>query len=46
MKALLPHVDSFRAAHSIDSLEALADALTRAGDQGEKARLLDGLRAG
>ena len=46
VKALLPHVDSFRAAHSIDSLEALADALTRAEDQGEKARLLEGLRAG
>ncbi len=46
VKVLLPHVDSFRAAHSIDSLEALADALTRAEDQGEKARLLEGLRAG
>ncbi len=45
VKALLPHVDSFRAAHSIDSLEALAVALTRADDQGEKARLLEGLRA-
>ncbi len=45
VKALLPHVDSFRAAHSIDSLEALAEALTRADDQGEKARLLEGLRA-
>jgi len=45
VRALLPHVDSFRAAHSIDSLEALAEALTRAGDQGEKARLLEGLRA-
>ncbi|MCH8952701.1 MAG: VWA domain-containing protein [Proteobacteria bacterium] len=46
VRALLPHVDSFRAAHSIDSLEALAQALSRAGDQGEKARLLAGLRAG
>ena len=46
VKALLPNVDSFRAAHSIHSLEALADALTRPDDQGEKARLLEGLRAG
>jgi len=45
VKALLPHVDSFRAAHNIASLEALAEALTRADDQGEKARLLEGLRA-
>jgi hypothetical protein len=44
VKALLPHVDSFRAAHNIHSLEALAGALTRSGDQGEKARLLAGLR--
>jgi uncharacterized protein with von Willebrand factor type A (vWA) domain len=41
VRALLPHVDSFRAAHNIRSLEALADALTRSGDQGEKVRLLD-----
>ena len=46
VKALLPHVDSFRAAHSIDSLEALAEALTRPDDQGEKARLMEGLRSG
>ncbi len=46
VKALLPHVDSFRAAHNVDSLEALAEALTHADDQGEKARLLDGLRVG
>jgi uncharacterized protein with von Willebrand factor type A (vWA) domain len=44
VKALLPHVDSFRAAHNIHSLEALAGALTRSDDQGEKARLLAGLR--
>jgi uncharacterized protein with von Willebrand factor type A (vWA) domain len=45
VKALLPHVDSFRSAHNIESLEALADTLTRADDQGEKARLMQGLRA-
>jgi uncharacterized protein with von Willebrand factor type A (vWA) domain len=43
VKALLPHVDSFRAAHNIHSLEALAQALTRADDQGEKARLMAGM---
>ncbi len=40
VKALLPHVDTFRAAHNIASLEELAETLTRGGDQGEKARLL------
>ncbi|GFE64027.1 vWA domain-containing protein [Litoreibacter roseus] len=38
--AMLPHVDSFRAGHSIASLEALADALSRPDDTGEKARLM------
>ncbi|MEO0427922.1 MAG: VWA domain-containing protein [Pseudomonadota bacterium] len=40
VRALLPHVDSFRAAHSIESLSALAEALTRPDDAGEKRRLL------
>ena len=40
VKALLPHVDSFRATHSIDSLAALSEALTRPDDEGEKRRLL------
>lgn len=40
VRALLPHVDSLRSAHNLESLEALADALTRPEDQGEKARLL------
>ncbi|MEM6945995.1 MAG: VWA domain-containing protein, partial [Pseudomonadota bacterium] len=40
VRALLPHVDSFRAAHSIESLASLAAVLTRADDSGEKARLL------
>ncbi|MFC0281746.1 VWA domain-containing protein [Falsigemmobacter intermedius] len=38
--AMLPHVDCFRAAHSIASLEALAGAVSDARDQGEKARLM------
>jgi hypothetical protein len=38
-------VDSFRAAHNVDSLSALALALTRPDDQGEKARLMALLRA-
>jgi len=37
--ALLPHVDTFRAAHSVASLEALAEALSRPRDDGEKLRL-------
>ncbi len=40
VRALLPNVDSFRAAHNISSLEALAVALTRADDQGDKMRLM------
>jgi uncharacterized protein with von Willebrand factor type A (vWA) domain len=38
--AMLPHVDSFRAGHSIASLEDLAAALARPDDMGEKARLI------
>ncbi|WP_294223313.1 VWA domain-containing protein [uncultured Shimia sp.] len=44
IRAMLPHVDSFRAGHSIASIEALAEALSRPDDMGEKARLLEGLR--
>jgi len=40
VKAMLPHVDSFRASHSIASLEDLAAALTRLDDLGDKARLM------
>ncbi len=40
VRALLPHVDSFRSAHNMDSLAALADALARPEDRGEKTRLL------
>jgi uncharacterized protein len=40
VRALLPHVDSFRAGHSVDSIAALAQALSRPDDVGEKARLM------
>ena len=39
IRAILPHVDSFRACHNLASLEDLAAALTRPDDPGEKARL-------
>ncbi|MBM2291222.1 VWA domain-containing protein [Sulfitobacter pseudonitzschiae] len=38
--AMLPHVDSFRAGHSIASLEELAEVISRKDDVGEKARLM------
>ena len=38
--AMLPHVDSFRAGHSIASLQDLATVISRQDDVGEKARLL------
>jgi len=40
IRLMLPHVDSFRAGHSIATLEALAEAISRPGDSGEKARLM------
>ena len=40
IRALLPHVDSFRAAHNLASLETLADALSQPDDVGERARLM------
>jgi len=40
IQAMLPHVDSFRAGHSIESLEALAQAISRPDDAGEKTRLI------
>ena len=43
--AMLPHVDSFRAGHSIDSLEALAAAISKQDDTGEKTRMMAALRA-
>ena len=38
--AMLPHVDSFRAGHSIASLEELAGVISRRDDVGERDRLL------
>jgi len=43
IKAMLPHVDSFRAGHSIATLEELAEAISRPDDLGEKARLMAGM---
>ena len=40
VRALMPHVDSFRAAHSIASLEELAIALTRPEDAGMRRRMM------
>lgn len=40
IRAMLPHVDSFRAGHSIASLEALAAAISKPDDAGEKTRLM------
>jgi uncharacterized protein with von Willebrand factor type A (vWA) domain len=40
VRALLPHVDSFRACHSLATLEDFADALSRSDDRGDRDRLL------
>ena len=40
IRALLPHVDCFRAGHSIASLQGLADAVSQPDDRGERDRLL------
>ena len=40
IRAMLPHVDSFRAGHSIKAIEDLAAAISRPDDIGEKARLM------
>ena len=40
IRAMLPHVDSFRAGHNIASLAALAQAISRPEDSGDKARLM------
>jgi hypothetical protein len=41
--AMLPHVDSFRAGHSIATLEDLARVISAPDDSGEKARLMAAL---
>ncbi len=43
IRAMMPHVDSFRAGHSIASLEELAAAISKPEDVGEKARLMRAL---
>lgn len=40
IRAMIPHVDSFRAGHSIASLEQLAKVISSEDDAGEKARLM------
>ncbi|HPE26536.1 vWA domain-containing protein [Albidovulum sp.] len=40
IRAMLPHVDAFRAGHSIATLEALGKAISETGDRGEKDRLM------
>jgi len=44
IRTMLPHVDSFRAGHSIASLQALGAAISDPGDGGDKARLMALLR--
>ena len=43
VRAMLPHVDSFRAGHSIASLADLANVISQPDDQGQKARLMTAL---
>jgi len=45
IQAMLPHVDSFRAGHSIASLEELAHAISSPDDTGEKKRLIAAMQA-
>lgn len=40
IRAMLPHVDSFRAGHSIACLEDLAEAFAQQNDKGERERLM------
>jgi uncharacterized protein with von Willebrand factor type A (vWA) domain len=39
IRAILPHVDSFRPCHNLASLQELSEALSRPDDPAEKARL-------
>ena len=43
IRAMLPHVDAFRAGHSVASLEALARAISDSSDDGERARMLQAM---
>lgn len=44
IRAMLPHVGSFRAGHNIAALAGLAEAVARPDDPGEKVRLMAALR--
>ena len=44
IRHMLPHVDSFRAGHSISSLESLAAALSVRNDSGDRERMMGLLR--
>jgi hypothetical protein len=46
IRAMLPHVDSFRAGHNIAALAGLAEVVSRPDDAVEKARLMQALAAG
>ncbi|MBL4916248.1 vWA domain-containing protein [Szabonella alba] len=46
IRAMMPHVDAFRAGHSIASLQALARAVSDPHDRGERERMLTAMRAG
>lgn len=46
IRAMMPHVDAFRAGHSIASLEGLAQAISDPADGGERARMLALMRQG
>ncbi|MEM9099989.1 MAG: VWA domain-containing protein, partial [Pseudomonadota bacterium] len=45
IRALLPHVDCFRAAHNLQTLAELSEVLSDTKDAGDKPRLMAGLRA-
>ncbi len=45
IRQMLPHVDSFRAGHSIASLEALAIAVSAQNDSGDRERMMQLLRS-
>ncbi len=44
IRAMMPHVTSFRAGHNIASLEGLAEAIGAPHDSGDKARMMAMLR--
>lgn len=46
IRAMMPHVDAFRAGHSIASLQGLAQAISDPGDSGVRAQMLAQMRQG